>query len=199
MSAFLYVVLGFGVLLVGYSAFQYLRRAHNRLMDAKENCEKAWSDIEVLLERRQSEVGDLIDLANEHVAHEREVLAGVIDAREGVVEAGTPDEAADLLVSLREATEEVYTLSDEYPDLASSERFDELSESIRNLEQRLENRREQYNEAVAAYNARLRKFPESTFANYYGFTRRESFVASPEAREGVDVGERLDVSPGQDD
>lgn len=195
MSLFGTVVVGFGALLVVYSVVRYLGHAQARLMEANERCEKTWADIEVLLERRRSELEQLVDLTNEHVAHERDLLAGIVDAREGAIEAQSPEEAAAVAVSLREATEEVYALSDEHPELASNDRFDELSRSIQRLEQRLEDRREQYNEAVASYNALLYTFPESIFARYHQLTRRQPFVASREAHEGVDVGERLAVGP----
>ncbi|WP_222916593.1 LemA family protein [Natrinema sp. SYSU A 869] len=193
MSLFGTVLLGFAVLIVGYSIVRYLGHAQTRVVDAHEHCEKTWADIEVLLERRQSELEQLIDLTNEHVAHERDLLAGLVDAREGAIEAQSPEEAAAVAVSLREATREVYALSDEHPELASNDRFAELSDSIQRLEQRLEDRREQYNEAVATYNALLNTFPESTFAGRRGFTRRQPFVASRGAHEGVDVGDRLAV------
>jgi len=198
MSTFANVVLGFGLLIVAYSVVRYLTSAQRRLLEAREHCEKTWSDIEVLLERRRSELANLIDLTNEHVSHDRDLLSEIVDARERVIDAQTPDEAADLAVSLRAATEEVYALSDDHPELESDERFAELSASIQRLERRLESRREQYNEAVSTYNALLYAFPESLFARYHGLTRREPFVASPRAREGVDLGERLDVSSARD-
>lgn len=193
MGIFWLVVGGFGVLVVAYSVVRYLGYAQRRLLEARENCEKAWSDVEVLLERRRSELEQLVDLTNEHVSHERDLLAGVVEAREGAIDAQSPDEAAAVAVSLRDATREVYTLSEEYPELASDDRFEELSASIRRLEQRLEDRRERYNEAVAAYNALLHTVPEAVFARYHGLTRREPFVASRGAHEGIDLDDRLDV------
>ncbi|MFA9502034.1 LemA family protein [Natrinema sp. H-ect1] len=193
MALYGVVVVGFGFLVVAYSVVRYLGHAQARLMTAHENCEKTWADIEVLLERRRAELEQLVDLTNEHVSHERDLLAGIVDAREGAIEAQSPAEAAAVAVSLRDATQEVYALSDEYPELASNDRFEELSRSIRRLEQRLEDRREQYNEAVATYNALLYTFPESLFARYHRFGRRQPFVASRGAHEGVDVGERLAV------
>lgn len=187
------VVVGFAALIVAYSVVRYLGRAQTRLLEAHENCEKTWADIEVLLERRRSELENLIDLTNEHVTHERDLLADVVDARERIVEAQSADEAADVAVSLREATQEVYTLSEEHPELASNERFDELSRSMQRLEQRLEDRREQYNEAVATYNTLRYTVPESVFASYHGLDRREPFVASYRAHEEFAVGDRLDV------
>lgn len=198
MVEFVTVVAGFAVLVVAYSAVRYLGAAHNNVVEARERCEKAWSDVDVLLERRAEEIGSLADVAREHVSHEREVLEEVMAARERAIEARNPQEAAEAMVALRESAQEVYDLTDEYPELASNDRFDELTASIRSIEQRLENRREQYNEAVRAYNARLDRVPERFVAAYRGYERRTPFVASADARDGVDVGERLDRSARDD-
>lgn len=194
MSTFVLVVVGFGIVLGVYSVVKYLGAAHNNLVDARERCEKAWSDVDVLLERRAEEVGNLVDVAREHAAHERDVLDDVVEARQQALEAQNPEEAEAALLAIEDSVEDVYALGDEYPELRSSERFEELTSSIRTLEGRLENRREQYNEAVRSYNARLQKVPERFVADYRGFRRREAFVASADARDGVDVGDRLGFS-----
>lgn len=194
MVSFATVVVAFAGLAVAYSAVRYLGTAHNNLVEARERCDKAWSDVDVLLQRRMEEVESLVDVTREHVAHERDVLESVVEARERVVEARGPDEAADALASMRASLESVYELSEEYPELRSSERFDELTDSIRTLEQRLENRREQYNEAVRSYNARLEKVPERFLAGFGEHDRRTPFVASADAHDGVDVGDRLDLT-----
>lgn len=194
MVTFTTVLVLFAVVLMAYSVVRYLGAAHNNLIEARERCEKAWSDVEVLLERRAEEVGNLLDVTREHVSHERDVLEEVMEARERVIDVQSPEQASEAVVVMRDSLEEVYALSEEYPELRSSGRFDELTDSIRTLEQRIENRREQYNDAVSTYNARLEQMPERFIADYRGFDRREPFEASSEAREGVDVSERLSLS-----
>ncbi|MFC4549643.1 MULTISPECIES: LemA family protein [Halorussus] len=197
MVGFTTVLVLFAALLAVYSVVKYLGSAHNNLVEARERCEKAWSDVDVLLERRAEEVGNLVDVTREHVSHERELLQDVMDARERVVEAQRPEQATEAVVAMQDSLDEVYALSGEYPELASNERFDELTDSIRTLESRIETRREQYNDAVGTYNARLQRLPERYVADYRGFDRRIPFVASADARDGIDVSERL--SPSADD
>lgn len=194
MVGFTTVLVLFAVLLGAYSVVRYLGAAHNNLVETRERCEKAWSDVDVLLERRAEEVGSLVDVTREHVSHEREVLEDVMAARERVVEVQTPEQATEAVVAMRDSLEEVYALSEEYPELDSNERFDELTDSVRTLEQRIETRREQYNDAVRTYNARLDRVPERFVADFRGFERRTPFEASADAREGVDVSERLSLA-----
>lgn len=185
------VVVGFAAVLVAYSLVRYLGAAHNSLVDAHGNVDRTWGNVEVLLQRRHDEVANLVDVASEHVETEQEVLAEVMVARERLVEAETPKQQAQADRIVRQAVEEVYQLSDEYPDLQSHDHFTNLREKISRLEQRLEDRREYYNEAVARYNARLDRFPETVFASMQGYEPREPFVADEDARDGVDVRERF--------
>ncbi|WP_181685037.1 LemA family protein [Halorhabdus salina] len=194
MNLYLLVVLGFVAILLLYSLLRYVREARLRLIEARERCHKNWSDIEVLIERQHSELQQLGDLTNEHVSHETALLETILEKNGKRIKTKTPEAAAEFINSLREASDEIHSLAEEYPELASADRFEELSESIVDLEQRLENRREQYNAAVAAYNARLQSFPESYFADQLGYSRREPFEASERAQEEVELRDRLDVT-----
>jgi LemA protein len=196
MVGLLEVVAGFAALLVVYSAGRWLAAAHNSLVEARENTERAWSNVEVLLQRRHDEMRDLVDIAREHVDREDAVLSSLLTARERAIEARSPPEAARADVELRTAIDDLYSVAEEYPELRADEEFETLRETVSELEQRIEDRREYYNDAVARYNSRLRRLPERLFAGYYGYGRREPFRADPEAVEGLDIRERFDREVG---
>lgn len=191
MVSYVEVVVGFAAVLTVYSIVRYLGGAHNNLVEARHRVDRTWGDVEVLLQRRYDEVGDLIDLAREHSEIEQEILAELITARERLVEAETRRDRARADAVVREAVDEIYALSAEYPELRSHEHFADVRETISDLEQRLEDRREYYNEAVARYNVRLDRLPEKAFAPILGYEREHPFSAADEAREGIDVRERF--------
>lgn len=191
MVSFVDVVAGFAIIVLTYSVVRYLGAAHNNLVDARQQVDRTWSNVEVLLQRRYDEVTKLVDLTREHVSLEQDVLAEVLVARERLVEADTPTERALADVKVRQAVDQLYQLSDDYPDLQADDHFTNLRETISHLEQRLEDRREYYNEAVSRYNARLDRFPETVFATARGYQPKEPFVADEEAADGVDVRERF--------
>lgn len=192
MVGYTTVVLGFAATVGGYAAVRYVGRVERNLLEARERCDRAWANVEVLLERRHDEIGTLVDLAAEHVEHERAVLQDLLDARERAIEAQHPPEAAGASIEVREALTDLYALADELPALGSADRFADVRDSLTEIEQRLENRREYYNEVVAAYNARIARFPERLFAARHGLEPREPFRASPSAREEIDVRDRFD-------
>jgi LemA protein len=191
MSLFELLVVGFGAVLVVWLVASYFRRSHDALVEARENCETAWSNVEVLLQRRYDEVGNLIDIASEYMDMERDVLAGVVEARESAIEAGTPAEAAEAEVEIRESVREFYSLAEEIPELRTDEKFADVRDSLREIEQRLENRREYYNDAVRQYNALLEKVPERYVAARRGYDSREYFEADEAAKGEFSVRERL--------
>ena len=191
MSLFELLVVGFGAVLVVWLVASYFRRSHDALVEARENCETAWSNVEVLLQRRYDEVGNLIDIASEYMDMERDVLAGVVEARESAIEAGTPAEAAVAEVEIRESVQEFYSLAEEMPELHTDEKFADVRDSLREIEQRLENRREYYNDAVRQYNALLEKVPERYVAARRGYDSREYFEADEAAKGEFSVRERL--------
>lgn len=185
------VVGGFAAVLVAYSIVRYLGGAHNNLVEARQRVDRTWGDVEVLLQRRYDELAKLVDIAREHTEIEQEILAELITARERLVEAETRTAKARADREARETVNEIYQLSDEYPELQHDEHFVEIRDTISELEQRLEDRREYYNEAVARYNARLDRFPEKALAAFQGYEPQESFVADEAARDGIDIGERF--------
>ena len=191
MALFELLVAGFGAVLVVWLVASYFRRSHDALVEARENCETAWSNVEVLLQRRYDEVGNLIDIASEYMDMERDVLAGVVEARESAIEAGTPAEAAEAEVEIRESVQEFYSLAEEMPELRTDEKFADVRDSLWEIEQRLENRREYYNDAVRQYNALLEKVPERYVAARRGYDSREYFEADEAAKGEFSVRERL--------
>lgn len=192
MALYLYVVGGFGVLLSVWFLTTYVRRAHNTLVDARENCETAWSNVEVLLQRRHDEVGNLVELAGEYMSTEREVVTEIIEARDSALDADSPEAAAQAEINVRQSVAEFYTIAEEYPELESDEKFEDVRDALQTVEQRLENRREHYNDAVRRYNALLEKVPETYVASRRGFEPRDPFEASEAAKTEFSVSDRLE-------
>lgn len=191
MVSYTTVIVGFAVVITAYSIVRYLGGAHNNLVEARQRVDRTWGDVEVLLQRRYDELADLIDLAREHTEIEQEILAELIAARERLAEAETRTAKARADREARETVTEIYELSAEYPELRHDEHFADIRDAISELEQRLENRREYYNEAVTRYNARLDRLPEKAFASVQGYEHQEPFIAADEARDGIDIRERF--------
>jgi LemA protein len=191
MALYEFVVVGFAALLVAWLVLSYLGRTHDNIVEARESCESAWGNVEVLLQRRHDEVGNLVEIAGEYMELEQDVLAGVVEARESAIEANAPDDRALAEAEIRESVQEFYSLAEETPELRTDEKFEDVRESLQDIEQRLENRREYYNDAVRRYNSLLGQVPERYVASWRGYDPREPFEADEAAHGDFSVSDRL--------
>ena len=79
-------------------------------------------------------------------------------------------------------------VSENYPDLKANQNFSELSEELRNTENKISFARQFYNDTVTMYNTKLEVFPSNIIAGMFNFKSRELFTAdNDEARKNVKV------------
>ena len=79
-------------------------------------------------------------------------------------------------------------VSENYPDLKANQNFSELSEELRNTENKISFSRQFYNDTVTIYNTKLQVFPSNIVANMFHFTARDLFeVEGNEVRKNVKV------------
>jgi LemA protein len=79
-------------------------------------------------------------------------------------------------------------VSESYPELKANQNFSELSEELRNTENKISFSRQFYNDTVTKYNTMTQLFPTNIIAGMFNFQPRELFKAeSDEARKNVKV------------
>ena len=79
-------------------------------------------------------------------------------------------------------------ISENYPQLRSSENFKQLQDQLEGTENRISVSRQDYNAAVGEYNAYIRRFPYNITAKVFGLGKpREYFEATPGAAEAPKV------------
>ena len=79
-------------------------------------------------------------------------------------------------------------LQEAYPDLKSNANFMALQDQLEGTENRINASRRDYNEAVQAYNTRIRTFPDAIGAKiFYGAKPKVPFEASSTAQNAPSV------------
>lgn len=182
-------VIGFAAVLLVVGIVAYAVMIYNGLVRLRRNVDKSWSNIDVLLKQRQEELGKLIDTAQEYMEYEEKVLQEITEARTEAQKAGSPAEEAEADEMLKGALADLNAVAEDYPELRSSENFQQLMDRISEVEEQIADRREFYNESVNRYNIRIQQIPYVFVANAIGYEDKELFEASPEDREDVDVAE----------
>lgn len=156
--------------------------AYNSLISGQENVQRAYSGIEADLQRRSDLIPNLVETVKGYAAHEEGIFTAVADARRALLSAQTPQQAAEANGALSGALSRLLALTESYPDLKANQNFIALQDQLEGTENRISVARTKYNDAVAAYNARLRRFPASVLAGLFGFEKAGYF----EAAEGAE-------------
>jgi len=156
---------------------------YNSLVQQQENVDGQWSQVENVLQRRADLIPNLVATVKGYAAHEKEVFTQIADARGRLLAARTPAEAEAANGALDSALGRLLAISEAYPELKANENFVRLQDELAGTENRIAVERMRYNDAVRAYNARIRRFPTSLVASLTGFDRKAYFEAEAGARE----------------
>lgn len=172
---------------------------YNRLTSLRERTRTAFSQIDVQLERRYDLIPNLVNVAQRYLTHEQDTLTEVIEARASATQArievaGDPSnvEAVRNLSkadgSLGSALGRLLAVSEQYPELKADRTMSELTEEVRNTENRVSFARQAYNDETRIYETYRQSFPQIVVAKVTGFGPFAYLeTASDEARDRVEV------------
>ncbi len=172
---------------------------YNKLVRLKNQFKNAFAQIDVQLKRRYDLIPNLVETAKAFMAHERETLEAVIQARNGAVSAqqkmaGDPSNPADVKqlmnaeAQLGSSMGKLFALFESYPDLKSDSSMNNLMEELTSTENKISFARQAYNDSVMTYNTQRETFPTIIFAGMFNFQAAQLFeVESPEERQAVKV------------
>jgi len=175
------IVLAIIVIVVVFLALTY-----NRLVTLRQRVKEAFSDIDVQLKRRHDLIPNLVETVKGYAAHERGVFDEVTQARAGAIAAGAqgPQQRAAAEDMLTGALRSLFAVAEAYPQLQAVQEFKDLSENLRDTEDKIQFARRFYNSQVRDYNTALQTFPTVVLAGAMGFTSSEYFeVEAPSDRE----------------
>ena len=161
---------------------------YNSLVKARIKVDNAWSQIDVQLQRRFDLIPNFVETVKGYMTHENETFEKIAELRTSWANAGTVSEKAKLYNELSDTLKTIMAISEGYPDLKANQNFSELSEELRNTENKISFARQFYNDSVTIYNTKLEVFPSNIIAGMFHFTQRDLFnTESDEARKNVKV------------
>ena len=161
---------------------------YNGLVQSKIKVDNAWSQIDVQLQRRFDLIPNFVETVKGYMSHESETFEKIAKLRTSWANADSVSEKADLDNQLSGALKTIMAVSENYPELKANQNFSELSEELRNTENKISFSRQFYNDTVTMYNTKLQVFPSNIIAGMFNFTARDLFkTESDEARKNVKV------------
>jgi len=154
--------------------------SYNRLVAMRQQCNKAFADIDVQLRQRHDLVPNLIETVKGYAGHERGTLDAVVQARNIAMAAQGSAAKAQAETALGGALRQLFALAEAYPDLKASSNFQQLQTDLTGIENRLAAARRFFNGMVQGYNSMIQQFPTVLFARAFGFTPHEFFSLGDE-------------------
>lgn len=153
----------------------YFININNSLISLKNQVQKSWANIDIILKQRFDEIPQLIEIINQYLQHEKNILNQVIEARNMYGRAKNENEKIKASQQLSGTFNGIMAIGESYPELKSNNSFMQLQGRISELEESLAHRREHYNDAVTNYNTLIEQFPSSVIANMSNHRQKDFF------------------------
>jgi LemA protein len=161
--------------------------AYNGLVRLKNQCEEAFSTMDVYLKKRFDLIPNLVGTVKGYAKHEAETLEKVISARNS----GTGNSVEQRMAEENQisgALRQLFALSESYPELKANQNFLDLQEQLKSVEQDIANARKYYNGSVKTYNNKCMTIPTNIIAGIAHFEKMPMFeVDDAEERKNVKV------------
>src|SRR5215831_7653977 len=137
-------VIVLALLLVGGSFVS----AKNQMVAKDRAVKAAWSEVDVQLQRRADLIPNLVETVKGFTKHESEVFSEIANARAGLLNAQGPEAKIAANGRLDSAFGRLLALTENYPQLRSSDQFMRLQDELSGTENRISVARRHYNETL---------------------------------------------------
>ena len=153
-------------------------KTNNRMVAAEESVSKAWGNVENAYQRRADLIPNLVETAKGYMAHERETLTAVTEARNVAAAAAkalaaAPGDASASAAFTKAETglsgvlSRLIAVAERYPELKADGQMSRVMEELSSTENRIAFARQAYNDAVTEYNTKRELFPTSIVAGVF--------------------------------
>ena len=160
---------------------------YNELVRLRNDNDRAWANIDVLLKQRHDEIPNLVETVKGYMQHEQQTLLAVTQARAASMNAASIGQKAQAEAMMTGALRGLFAVAENYPQLKANGNFLKLQIRISELEDRIADRREFFNDDVNTYNTRIGQIPEVFVASFMNLKPRAMFQVSEEDRRVVEV------------
>jgi len=178
-----------GLLLAALVVGLMVRSVYNDMVAQEQAVGAAWSQVEIVYQRRADLVPNLVATVKGYAAHESEVLQQVTESRAKVGSVQVTPEVLNnpaefqkfqqAQAGLSGALSRLLLVVERYPDLKANQTFLELQSQLEGTENRIAVERKRFNEVAQSYNTRIKQFPANLVASTFGFKEKQYFQGAP--------------------
>ncbi|MBU0507659.1 LemA family protein [bacterium] len=182
VAILLLAIVGIGLVLA-----LWIYGTYNGLVNLDEEGNKAFAQVEVVLQRRFDLIPNLVETVKGYAAHEADVFKAVTEARSRVGQAASAEGRVAAENQLTGALSRLLLVAENYPQLKANQNFLALQDELAGTENRITVERRRYNEAATEYNKKIRRVPAAMIASMFGFERKPLLEAPAEAKQAPKV------------
>jgi LemA protein len=172
------------IVVIGIIALMFFGQyvtTRNTLVSKNEAVKSAWSQVDIVLQRRADLIPNLVETVKGYAQQEQTVFGDIAKARSALLSAGSPQEKIAANNQLDGAIGRLLLVVENYPQLKSNENFLRLQDELAGTENRIAIERKRYNDTLQDYNTYVQQFPQNIFAGWAGFKPNNAYFAASEA------------------
>jgi LemA protein len=173
------------VALIALAFFGQYVGVRNTLVTKNESVKAAWSQVDIVLQRRADLIPNLVETVKGYAQQEQTVFGDIAKARSALLSAGTPQQKIAANGQLDGAIGRLLLVVENYPQLKSNENFLRLQDELAGTENRIAVERKRYNDTLQDYNTYVQVFPHNIFAGWAGFQPNSAYFAATEGARQV--------------
>jgi LemA protein len=182
------IAIGIVVVLLFVGGSSYIG-AKNQMVTKNEAVKAAWSQVDIVLQRRADLIPNLVETVKGFALQEQTVFGDIAKARSRLLSATSPSDKIAANGQLDSAIGRLLVVVENYPQLKSNENFLRLQDELSGTENRIAVERKRYNDTLQDYNTYIGLFPNSFWAGIAGFKRNDAYFA---ASEGAKTAPKVD-------
>ena len=173
----------------------WIATSYNSLVKKQETVKLKWSEVQNTYQRRLDLIPNLVNVVKGVSEFEQTTLQKIAEARSNALNGLSNNEITASNYQRQQALQDTLASSanrlivviEKYPVLKGTAAYSGLQAQLEGTERRIKVARNDFNEAVATYNKKVRSFPTNLMAGLFGFKKKEGFEAVAGSDKAVEI------------
>lgn len=169
--------------------------SYNSLVKKDEKVKQHWAEVQNTYQRRLDLIPNLVNVVKGVSDFEQSTLEKITETRSKALSGITNSELTvenfqqqnKMQNELASATNRMIVQIEKYPVLKGTAAYAGLQTQLEGTERRIKIARNDFNEAVAIYNKKIRSFPTNLTAGIMGFKKKTGFEADAGSNKNVEI------------
>lgn len=157
---------------------------YNRFIKANNSIKESASAIDVLLKQRFDLLPNIIECVKGYANYEKSTFEDVVKLRNNYNNTNFSVEETE---KINKSFAPIMALAENYPELKANEQFLNLQDSLKEIENTINNARLVYNNEVTNFNNLVESVPSNIVGKIFGFEKQELFKVNDEEKQNIKV------------